>query len=209
MMKLIQADDQRVSKRRKDTRKTKQLSRLSEASRFMHHESLQCLHLLFEGIRFSKDLKHCKGAPDLVVINAIIVDWIRIYKARFLTSFTLHALEYSLQPVDTQSILVGSNLLAIGLSTEVFAGEKVVIATAAIDTRVHQGYLFTGRSRSPRRQCDTSILGATRPSAGTNATTYTLSPFHVHCDRWSTNEFQESGHRVTSSVKARVVNDRH
>ena len=114
-MKLIQADDQRVSKRRKDTRKTKQLSRLSEASRFMHHELLQCLHLLFEGIRFSKDLKHCKGAPDLVVINAIIVDWIRIYKARFLTSFTLHALEYSLQPVDTQSILVGSNLLAIGL----------------------------------------------------------------------------------------------
>ena len=30
-------------------------------------------------------------------------------------------------------------------------------------------------------------LGATRPSAGTNATTYTLS---VHCDRWSINEFQ-------------------
>ena len=30
-------------------------------------------------------------------------------------------------------------------------------------------------------------LGATRPSAGTNATTYTSS---VHCDRWSTNEFQ-------------------
>ena len=46
----------------------------------------------------SKDLKHCKGALNVVVTNAAILNWTRIYKARFLRPFTPQALDYSLLP---------------------------------------------------------------------------------------------------------------
>jgi len=35
----------------------------------------------------SKDSKDCKGALDLVITIAVVVDWTGIYKARVLLSF--------------------------------------------------------------------------------------------------------------------------
>jgi len=37
--------------------------------------------------RSSKDSKDCKGALDLVITIAVVVDWTGIYKARVLLSF--------------------------------------------------------------------------------------------------------------------------
>jgi urease len=68
--------------------------------------------------------------------------------------------------------------LIIGSSTEVIAGEKLIVTAGAIDAHVHficpqqvQEALASGTT--------TMIGGGTGPSAGTNATTCTPSPFYM------------------------------
>jgi urease len=68
--------------------------------------------------------------------------------------------------------------LVIGSSTEVIAGEKLIVTAGAVDTHVHficpqqvQEALAAGTT--------TMIGGGTGPSAGTNATTCTSSPFYM------------------------------
>jgi len=142
----------------------------------------------------SKDSKDCKGALDLVITNAVIVDWTGIYKVHILLSFfTQHTLDDPLQAdIGVRGgIIVGIGkagnpddmdcvdpCLVIGSSTEVIAGEKLIITAGAIDAHVH--YICPQLVPEALAVGTTTMIGGgTGPSTGTNATTCTSSPFYI------------------------------
>lgn len=68
--------------------------------------------------------------------------------------------------------------LIIGSSTEVIAGEKLIITAGAIDAHVH--YICPQQVEEALAAGTTTMIGGgTGPSAGTNATTCTSSPFYM------------------------------
>jgi urease len=68
--------------------------------------------------------------------------------------------------------------LVIGSSTEVIAGEKTIVTAGAIDAHVH--YICPQQVTEALAAGTTTMIGGgTGPSAGTNATTCTSSPFYM------------------------------
>lgn len=68
--------------------------------------------------------------------------------------------------------------LTIGSSTEVIAGEKHIITAGAIDAHVH--FICPQQVEEALAAGTTTMIGGgTGPSAGTNATTCTSSPFYM------------------------------
>ena len=68
--------------------------------------------------------------------------------------------------------------LVIGSSTEVIAGEKLIVTAGAIDAHIH--YICPQQvTEALASGVTTMIGGGTGPSSGTNATTCTPSPFYV------------------------------
>lgn len=68
--------------------------------------------------------------------------------------------------------------LVIGSSTEVIAGEKLIVTAGAIDVHVH--YICPQQVNEALAVGTTTMIGGgTGPSAGSNATTCTPSPFYI------------------------------
>jgi urease len=68
--------------------------------------------------------------------------------------------------------------LVVGSSTEVIAGEKMIVTAGAIDAHVH--YICPQQVFEALAAGTTTMIGGgTGPSAGTNATTCTSSPFYM------------------------------
>ena len=68
--------------------------------------------------------------------------------------------------------------LLIGSSTEVIAGETLIVTAGAIDVHVH--YICPQQVTEALASGTTTMIGGgTGPSAGTNATTCTPSPFYI------------------------------
>lgn len=68
--------------------------------------------------------------------------------------------------------------LIIGSSTEVIAGEKLIVTAGAIDAHIH--YISPTQVIEALASGTTTMIGGgTGPSAGTNATTCTPSPFYI------------------------------
>ena len=68
--------------------------------------------------------------------------------------------------------------LIIGSSTEVIAGEKLIVTAGAIDVHVH--FICPQQVEEALAAGTTTMIGGgTGPSAGTNATTCTSSPFYM------------------------------
>jgi urease len=68
--------------------------------------------------------------------------------------------------------------LIVGSSTEVIAGEKLIVTAGAVDAHVH--YISPTQVIEALSSGTTTMIGGgTGPSAGTNATTCTPSPFYI------------------------------
>lgn len=68
--------------------------------------------------------------------------------------------------------------LVVGSSTEVIAGEKLIVTAGGIDAHVH--YICPQQwPEALSSGVTTMIGGGTGPSAGTSATTCTPSPFYM------------------------------
>jgi urease len=66
----------------------------------------------------------------------------------------------------------------VGSSAEVIAGEKLIVTAGTIDAHVH--YICPQQVTEALAAGTTTMIGGgTGPSAGTNATTCTPSPFHL------------------------------
>lgn len=72
---------------------------------------------------------------------------------------------------------VSENMI-VGSSTEVIAGEKMIVTAGAIDAHIH--YICPQQVNEAISSGTTTFIGGgTGPSAGTNATTCTPSPFYL------------------------------
>ena len=116
-----------------------------------------------------------KDVVDTVITNALILDHWGVVKADIgLKGGYIAAIGKAGNP----DIQPGVNIV-IGGATEVIAGEGMIVTPGGIDTHIHfispqqvDEALMSGVT--------TMIGGGTGPAAGTNATTCTPGPWHLH-----------------------------
>ncbi|CAL1716377.1 unnamed protein product [Somion occarium] len=113
---------------------------------------------------------------DLVITNALIVDWAGIYKADIGVK---DGVIVGIGKAGNPDVMDGVDPnLIIGSSTEVIAGEKLIVTAGAIDAHVH--YICPQQVTEALASGTTTMIGGgTGPSAGTNATTCTPSQFYL------------------------------
>ncbi|HEG2606690.1 urease subunit alpha [Campylobacter sp. W0066.1] len=115
--------------------------------------------------------------PDLVLTNALIVDYTGIYKADIgIKNGYIVGIGKAGNP-DIQDGVVPS--LVIGTSTDIIGAEGLIVTAGGIDTHIHfisptqiECALYSGVT--------TMIGGGIGPSEGTNATTCTSGAYHIH-----------------------------
>lgn len=116
-----------------------------------------------------------EGAMDLVITNAIIVDYTGIYKADIgIRDGRIAGIGKSGNPL----VMDGVDLV-IGASTEILSAEGLIVTAGGIDTHVHfinphqvEHALASGLT--------TLIGGGTGPAEGSKATTCTSGEWHIH-----------------------------
>ena len=116
------------------------------------------------------------GALDLVITNALIVDYTGIIKADIgIKDGKIVGIGKAGNPSIMDDITPS---MVIGASTEVLAGEGLIVTAGGIDTHIHyicpqqvETALYSGLT--------TMIGGGTGPAEGTNATTCTPGPWYM------------------------------
>ncbi|KAH7325327.1 urease [Rhizoctonia solani] len=111
---------------------------------------------------------------DLLITNALIIDWSGIFKADI---GIRKGKVVGIGKAGNPDIMDGVGFVA-GTGTEVIAGEKLIVTAGAIDAHVH--YICPQQWQEAMASGTTTMIGGgTGPSAGTNATTCTPSPFYM------------------------------
>ncbi|MGI2293813.1 urease subunit alpha [Paenibacillus sp. GXUN7292] len=116
-----------------------------------------------------------EGVADIVITNIVIFDYTGIYKADLaITDGKISGIGKSGNPLIMDNVDI-----IIGASTEIIAGEGLIVTAGAIDTHVHfinpeqvQVALTSGTT--------TLIGGGTGPAAGSRATTITPGEWNIH-----------------------------
>jgi len=114
-------------------------------------------------------------AVDLVITNALIVDYWGIVKADVGIK---HGRIAAIGKAGNPDIQPGVNIV-IGPGTEVIAGEGQILTAGGIDAHIH----FICPQQIEEALCSgvtTMIGGGTGPATGTNATTCTPGPWYIH-----------------------------
>ncbi|MCW8330187.1 urease subunit alpha [Photobacterium sp. SDRW27] len=113
--------------------------------------------------------------PDLVITNAVILDYWGIVKADVaIKDGRISAIGKAGNP-DVQT---GVNIV-IGPGTEILAGEGAILTAGGIDSHIH----FICPQQIEEALCSgitTMLGGGTGPATGTNATTCTPGPWNIH-----------------------------
>ncbi|AQW87358.1 urease, alpha subunit [Campylobacter pinnipediorum subsp. caledonicus] len=121
-----------------------------------------------DGMNQSATATQLTGAADLVITNAIILDYTGIYKADIgITNGKISGIGKSGNPDINDKVDI-----VIGAGTEIIAGEGKIITAGAIDTHIHfitPQQVDTALSSG----VTTMVGGGTGPAEGTNATTCT------------------------------------
>lgn len=124
-------------------------------------------------------------ALDLVITNAIIVDWSGIYKADIgIKNGLIHGIGKAGNPDVMANV---TSRMVIGVTTEVLAGEGKIFVAGALDTHIH--YICPQICTEALSSGITTLLGGgTGPNTGTNATTCTSGSFHIKMMMKSTDD---------------------
>ena len=114
------------------------------------------------------------GAVDLVVTNALVIDYLGIYKADIgVKDGKIHAIGKAGNP-DIQS----SVNIIIGPATEVIAGEGKILTAGGMDAHIH--FICPQQIEDALHSGLTTMLGGgTGPAHGTLATTCTPGPWNI------------------------------
>jgi urease subunit alpha len=115
-------------------------------------------------------------ALDVVITNALIVDWTGIYKADIgIKGGRISAIGKAGNPAVMAGVTPG---MTVGVTTEAIAGEGLILTAGGVDTHIHficpqQAYeaLASGVT--------TFVGGGTGPATGTKATTCTPGARHI------------------------------
>ncbi len=116
-------------------------------------------------------------APDVLITNALIVDHWGIVKADIGIK---DGLIVAIGKAGNPALMAGVHpRLIVGASTEVIAGEGLIVTPGGIDTHIH----FICPQQIPEALAagiTTLIGGGTGPATGTKATTCTPGPWNLH-----------------------------
>mgnify|MGYP005700919105 FL=1 len=114
------------------------------------------------------------GAVDLVVTNALVIDYLGIYKADIgVKDGKIHSIGKAGNP-DIQS---GVNIV-VGAATEVIAGEGKILTAGGMDAHIH--FICPQQIEDALHSGLTTMLGGgTGPAHGTLATTCTPGPWNI------------------------------
>jgi urease subunit alpha len=115
-------------------------------------------------------------ALDVVITNALILDWTGIYKADIgIKGGRISAIGKAGNPAVMAGVTPG---MTVGVTTEAIAGEGMIVTAGGVDTHIHficpqQAYeaLASGVT--------TFVGGGTGPATGTKATTCTPGARHI------------------------------
>jgi urease subunit alpha len=117
-----------------------------------------------------------RDALDVVITNALVVDYSGIYKADLGIK---HGLIAGIGKAGNPDVMAGvSKDLVIGVTTEVIAGEGLILTAGGLDTHIHficpqQAYEAIASGLT------TMVGGGTGPAVGTCATTCTPGSFNL------------------------------
>lgn len=115
------------------------------------------------------------GIPDVVITNVVILDYTGIYKADLaIRDGKIFAIGKAGNPL----VMDGVDIV-IGASTEIIAGEGMIVTAGGIDTHVH----FINPAQvdvALSSGLTTLIGGGTGPTAGSRATTVTPGEWNIH-----------------------------
>jgi len=129
-----------------------------------------------DGMGQSSEATRAGGAPDLVITNALVVDYTGIYKADVaIRDGRVSAIGKAGNPGIMDGVTPG---MEIGASTEILAGEGQILTAGGIDTHIH----FISPNQIPEAfysGVTTLIGGGTGPATGTNATTCTPGAWNI------------------------------
>jgi urease len=115
-------------------------------------------------------------ALDLVITNALIVDYTGIYKADIgIKNGLIAGIGKAGNPDVMEGVTPG---MIVGATTEALAGEGSIFTAGAVDAHVH--YICPQLVQEAVSHGITTLVGGgTGPNTGTNATTCTSGTFHI------------------------------
>jgi urease subunit alpha len=120
-------------------------------------------------------IPNADGAVDLVITNALILDWWGIIKADIgIKDGKIHKIGKAGNPYVQDHVDI-----IIGPGTEALAGEGMIITAGAIDSHIH--FICPQQIETAIASGVTTMIGGgTGPATGTNATTCTPGPWNMY-----------------------------
>ena len=115
------------------------------------------------------------GIADVVITNAVILDYTGIYKADIgIRDGKIAGIGKAGNPLVMDKVDI-----VIGAGTEIIAGEGMIVTAGGIDTHVH--FINPEQVRTALASGLTTLIGGgTGPAAGSKATTVTPGEWHMH-----------------------------
>jgi urease subunit alpha len=115
-------------------------------------------------------------ALDIVITNAVVVDWTGIYKADLgIKHGRIAAIGKAGNPAVMRGVTPN---MIVGATTEVIAAEGMIVTAGAIDAHVH--FICPQLADVALASGITTLIGGgTGPATGTNATTCTPAPAQI------------------------------
>jgi urease subunit alpha len=120
-------------------------------------------------------ISNADGAVDLVITNALILDWWGIVKADIgIRDGRIYKIGKAGNPYIQDYVDI-----IIGPGTEVLAGEGMIVTAGGIDTHIH--FICPQQIETAIASGITTMIGGgTGPATGTNATTCTPGPWNMY-----------------------------
>lgn len=114
------------------------------------------------------------GAVDLVITNALILDWWGVVKADIgIKDGKIHQIGKAGNPQIQDNVDI-----IIGAATEIVAGEKHIVTAGGIDSHIH--FICPQQIETAIASGITTMIGGgTGPATGTNATTCTPGAWNI------------------------------
>src|ERR1051326_4079656 len=116
------------------------------------------------------------GALDCVITNALVMDYTGIFKADIGIKRGLIA---GIGKAGNPDVMSGvTKEMVIGVTTEVIAGEGLILTAGGVDTHIH--FICPQQAHEAIASGITTMIGGgTGPAVGTCATTCTPAPFYI------------------------------
>jgi len=129
-----------------------------------------------DGMGQSPTATRVNGALDLVITNALILDWWGIIKADIgIRDGYIVGIGKAGNPNIQTGVTPG---MVVGASTEVIAGEKMIVTAGGIDAHVH--FICPQLCETALASGVTTLMGGgTGPATGSNATTCTPGTWNL------------------------------